>query len=219
MHIDRFSFTNGVVNIIEFDNEHQAQETVQSLNGQNFMGKELRISRLKDKPVSNSTSNSNATKRLGKLPRTFAVDEVSISEAVKPLLEGRRMMLSVETPGWGEPHSTFNHNRIAKEKIEQYLGQYGIEACSSLRPFHGDYASQPRMLCFLDFETTAGAEQAVQAVHDTEIDGRKVWLKPSQLAPWRAHQIGKWDKAALKELQAAGVAPLETHENKAVKGK
>ena len=97
------------------------------------------------------------------------------------------------------------------------MGDYGLEAISAFQPFHGDKQPDPRFLCFIDFKTKTGADQAVQALHDSEIEGRRVWLQNVVLAPWRAHQIGKVDPSVLAMLQEQGIAPMKTFENKKTK--
>jgi hypothetical protein len=93
------------------------------------------------------------------------------------------------------------------------MGDYGIEAVGGFQPFHGDKQPLPRFLCLIDFKTTSGADQAVQALHESEIEGRTVWLKNCVLAPWRAYQIGKVDPSVLAVLQEKKIAPMETFLN------
>jgi RNA recognition motif-containing protein len=210
MRLDRFTLKNSRRCFIELGSEQQAKMAVNELNNAQLLDEEIIVKPLKDDFVWGFVSEKSND--LGE-SRYFDQNTKTVSEAVKPLLESRRMMLSVQTPGWGEKHSTVGHNKIAWDIIERYLGEYGIEAVGDLQPFFGDMQLVPRMLCFVDFKTKAGADQAVQAIHDTEIEGRKVWLKESVLAPWRAHHIGKVDPSVLATLQEKGLAPMETFEN------
>jgi hypothetical protein len=120
-------------------------------------------------------------------------------------------MLQVQTPGWS------NKNKANREAINKHLGSFGIEAIGGTSSFYGDKKPEPRILCFLDFATKEGAEAAIKAIHGTEIEGVRVSLRLSRLAPWRAHQVGKFDMAALQKLQKAGLAPTETHPDKFIK--
>lgn len=86
-----------------------------------------------------------------------------------------------------------------------------------MAPFYGDLKKKPQFLCFIDFETKGGADQAAEAFDNKEIEGRKVRLQPCKLAPRRAHQIGKVDKALLIQLQEKGLASTEPYEDKFVK--
>lgn len=145
--------------------------------------------------------------------RYLPQDEESPALAVKPLLEGRRVMLSVQTPGWGDG-ATSTRIKSSREVMQNHLGRYGIEAISGISPFHGDKTPNPRLLCFLDFETKEGADAAIEAFHDKEIEGRKVWLQISKTAPWRANQMGKVQKEVLVALQEKGIVGQEVYEDK-----
>lgn len=135
------------------------------------------------------------------------------AEALKPLLEGRRFMLQVQTPGWPRRENE-SSNKAAERIVIEHMGPFGIESIGDFRPFLGDKKPQPRMLCMIDFATQEGAEKAVEAINDTIIEGRKTILRPSNMAPWRAHQVGKVSPDLLKQLQEKDLAPLETYEDK-----
>lgn len=212
--MDRFTFQNDTMCFVELGSEEQVTEAVQSLNDSAFQTKTIIAKPLrKDFIWGPASAQTDASSGL----RYFYDDGNNAHEAVKPLIEGRRMMLSVQTPGWGAQDIKVGpRNKVAEEIINQYFGKFGIEAIGGLRPFYGDKKENPRLLCFLDFKTRKGADQAVAAYHDTEIEGRRTWLKPSDPAPWRAHQIGKVDKALLAELQDKGLLPRETYEDKFV---
>jgi RNA recognition motif-containing protein len=214
LRLDRFTFQNDHRCFIEFASEEQAQKAIETLNGVEFMDNKLVVKPMREdfvwkRPVPEDGGGYDG--------RHFYDQGANASEALKPLLEGRRMLFSVQPPGWEEQDSSVRHNKFAKQVIDERFGKYGIEAISSLAPFFGDMKPHPRMLCFLDFTTKEGAQQAAEAIHETEIHGRKVWLKPSILAPWRAHQIGKVVPALLAELQEKGIASKSPYEDNFVK--
>lgn len=148
-------------------------------------------------------------------PRYFYDEGTGARDAVKPWLEERRMVLSVQTPGWGPQDGVVGtRNKEALKIIAKYFGKYDLECKGGLSPFYGDKQNNPRLLCFLDFKTKQGAQDAAREYDDKEIEGRKIWLRPSKPAPYRAHQIGKIDQIVLAELQSRGIAPQETYEDK-----
>jgi RNA recognition motif-containing protein len=209
LRLDRFSFQNDKRCFIEFASEEQAQKAIDTLHGAEFMDNKLVVLPLKEDFVWGDVRDQDS----GRNSRYFYDQDANASEALKPLLEGRRMLFSVQPPGWLDASSSVGHNKFAKQVIEENFGKYGVEAIGGLQPFHGDMKPQPRMLCFIDFTTKRGADQAVEAVHDTDIHGRRVWLQQSILAPWRAHQIGKVDQELLAQLQEQGLAPKTLYED------
>jgi RNA recognition motif-containing protein len=111
--LDRFTFKNGRQCFIELGSEQEAQKAIAELNNAALLGQVLIVKALKHDFVWGShkeTSEELITSRF------FDETTTSALEAVKPLLESRRMMLSVQTPGWGNEHSTVGHNRIALGK-------------------------------------------------------------------------------------------------------
>ncbi|KAH5180370.1 hypothetical protein HBH76_172940 [Parastagonospora nodorum] len=208
--LDRFTFQNDTRCFIELATEEQAQKAIEALNGIEFMHKSIVVAPMKDSFVWAKKPESSHDSYF------FDVNEVSPSEALKPLLEERRLMFSVQPPGWGPKIGGSGHNDIARHHMERHLGQFGITCFSKLAPFYGDLKQRPRMLCFIDFETKSGADQAVRAFDDKEMEGCKVRLQPCKLAPWRAHQVGKVDKALLSQLQEKGLASTEPYEDKFV---
>jgi hypothetical protein len=201
MRLDRFSLQNGATAWIELASEEEAEKAFKSLNAIEFMDSNLVVQPLKEDFVFGAAKD---LKDNGRKPVYLFDGPGAARDALKPLLEGRRLLLSVQTPGWGEHGNSRSHNVIALKNIEENLGEYGIECIGGLAPFFGDKKPLPRMLCHLDFTTKRGAEQALAAVHKTEIDGRLVWLQQSTLSPWKAHRIGKIDQALLAELQEKG---------------
>ncbi|KAF2833446.1 hypothetical protein CC86DRAFT_461812 [Ophiobolus disseminans] len=207
LRLDRFTFHNSSMCCIELASEEQAQRATGELDNIELLRRKIRVKPLREDFVWGSTAEQAHS-------RYFDEHEISPSEALRPLLEGRRMLFSVQPPGWGEPNSSVDHNKIAKQVLVDHLEKFGIETTGALQPFYGDLKQTPRMLCFLDFKTKGGADQAVQAIHETDIQGRKVWLQQAVLAPWRAWQIGRVDQAVLAELQEKGLASKEPYEDK-----
>jgi RNA recognition motif-containing protein len=209
MKIDRFTFHNDSRCYIELASEEEARKAIELLHDTEFMHRTIRVTPVKEDFV----WGTEGKREDGRRSRFLIANARGPSEALKPLFEGRRMMFSVQPPGWTAEDSSISLNKFGASVIEEHLGKYGIEAIGSLQPFFGDKGSHPRMLCLMDFTTKSGADQAVQAVHETDIKGRKVWLRPSVQAPWRAHQVGKVDAGLLAELQAKGLASTEPYED------
>lgn len=212
LKFDRFTFQNDTLCFVELGSEQQASEAIQKLTGVELLNKELAAKPLKQDFV---WSNVSGYQPLVGRSRYFEDEGTGARDAVKPILEGRRYLLSVETPGWGAGNKSLRGgNETAMKVIEKYIGPYGIECVGALSPFYGDKKENPRLLTFLDFKTKEGATDAAKALHETEIEGRLTWLKVSELSPWRAYQIGKLDKTLLAELQEQGVAPQEVYQDK-----
>ena len=138
---------------------------------------------------------------------------------MRPLLERRRIVLSVETPGWSTNKRFAVAVQNAETIIERQFGKYGIESVSGMSRFDRGKTHEPSFLCLIDFRTKEGAEKAVNNHHDTQIEGRLTWLRPAQPSAWRIHQIQKVvGPEALKALQESGVVPedQEVYEDKFV---
>jgi RNA recognition motif-containing protein len=213
VRLDRFTLQNDARCFVELASEEQAQKAIKVLNETEFMHGKILAMPLKEDFVWGAVHEKDSTRS----SRYFYENQMSPAEALKPLIEGRRRLLSVQTPGWLSEYSSVGHNEHALKVIEEHFGKYGIEAISSLQPFYGDKKLKPRMLCSLDFTSKSGADQATEALHDTSIQDRKIWLQPTKMSPWRAHQVGKIDQALLAELQEKGLASEETYEDNFVK--
>lgn len=200
--LDRFTFHTCGNCFIELASEEQARKAIQEFNDTEFLHQQIYTKPLKKDFIWGRTSD----KLPGVKSRAFFEHELDTAEPLKPLMEERRLMLQVQTPGWGK-------SAIAEQIIHDTFDKYGIQTISGLQPFNSETQTKPRMLCFIDFKTKAGADQAVQEVHDTEVKGRKVALLHSVLAPWRAHRIGKVAPDLLVALQEKGIAPKETYED------
>lgn len=209
--MDRFTFHNNGLCFVELSSEEEAQKALKVLHETKSEKSEWKAAPVKKDFVWGSYPGTNKT---GEGVSRFFVDEgTNASEALRPLIEGRRKLFAVQPPGWGPEQSSAGHNKKARQVVQDHFGKYGIETISKMEPFFGDKLSHPRMLCFIDFTTKDGADQAAEN-HDPEIEGRKVWLSPVVMAPWRAHQVGKVDAALLAELQEKGLASKETYEDK-----
>jgi RNA recognition motif-containing protein len=146
--------------------------------------------------------------------RFFLNEGNNAEEALKPLAEGRRMALSVQTPGWSPGAKIGEATENALKIIEQNFAKYGVESISNISVFYGDKKTNPRLLCFIDFKTKEGTEQAAKDKHDTEINSRLVWLKPSIPAGWRVHQFWKSAPRVVEQLQEKGVLTKEMDADK-----
>ncbi|OAL47100.1 hypothetical protein IQ07DRAFT_589976 [Pyrenochaeta sp. DS3sAY3a] len=210
IRLDKFTFHNDTMCFVELGSEQQAADAVESLNNSQFQASTIIAKILKPDFVWGPLT----ARQTGAASRYFFDEGNGAEEAVRPLLEGRRKMLSVQTPGWGDPKGTVSEaNATAIEIIHNTFDKYGLECVGSLRPFYGDKKSKPRMLCHLDFKTIEGAEKAVRDLDDTEIAHRRTWVKNSEPSAWRAHQIGKVNPALLTQLQEAKIAPEETYDD------
>jgi RNA recognition motif-containing protein len=206
MRVDRFTFQNDTMCYVELGSEAEAIKVTEEFKSYGEQFNKSVVQPLKADFVWGESFN-RTTRPYGS--RYFHDEGTAASAAIRPLIEHRRTMLSVQTPGWspGERVSTSIQNAL--QIIERYFGKYGIERLSDLSPFYGDRKKNPRMLCFIDFKTKEGAENAMKDHHNTEIEGRLTWLKLSTPAPWRSDQIGKVAPEALKELQESGVVPKD----------
>lgn len=187
--------------VVELKEEQQVNQATAKLGGITILGQECGIRPVKSDFVWTPDP---------KFGRQVSNDEAGMHAAIQPLLEGRRLHVAVKTPGWGDMKTPLEARRQTDYSVIRHtLKPFGIESFGGIGINWGDLAARPRFLCFVDFETKEGAEQAIQAVHDTEVRGRLVWLTVPALPPWRAHQIGKWSPAQLALLQEKGIAPRE----------
>lgn len=195
---------------VELGSEQQAADAVESLNDSQFQTSTI-IARILKPDFRWGPLTGRQTEAAS---RYFFDEGNGAEEAAKPLLEGRRKMLSVQTPGWGDPKQTVSESHAtAIGIIHRTFDKYGLECVGGLRPFYGDKKSKPRMLCHLDFKTAEGADKAVRDLDDTEIEHRRTWIRNSEPSAWRAHQIGKVNPALLSRLQEEKIAPEETYED------
>jgi RNA recognition motif-containing protein len=214
LRLDRFTFKNDTKCFIQLANDHQAQEAIQRLNNAKLHGKPISV-----KPLGAGFQWSRPD-RAGKDRETsrsffqFNEEGNEVAEALKPLLEGRRCILRVQPPGWGSKQGTMSKNKAARQVVNKYMGQFGIEVVGGMSAFFGDKRDEPRLLCIIDFATKEGAEAAIKAINNTVIEDRRTLLEVSKMAPWRAHQVGLVDQKLLKQLQEADLASQKTYPDK-----
>ena len=217
MRLDRYSFQNDTRCFAELGSEAEAAKIIAELNDAEIQRKKLIVRPLKDDFVWGPVQD----KRDHKYGTRYFFDEgpAAALEAVRPLLEGRRLMVRVQTPGWTSNASIARQKQNALRILEEQFAKHGtIERLSDFAPFYGDKKKEPRILCFIDFATKEGADKAIENIHDTQIEGRLTWLMRSETNQYRSHQIGKVAPEALKQLQERGVAPKDEdlHEDKFV---
>ena len=212
MRIDRFTFHNDTMCFVELGSEEEAAKAVERLNGTELQGKKIVVKPLKADfqwgPEGERSSLPWGT-------HLFYDEADGANEALKPLAEGRRFMLRVATPGW-TTDSVSNQKKNAIRIIQQTFDKYGVEKISQIHPFYGDIKFNPRLLCFMDFKTKEGADEAVRQHHDTDIEGRKTWLTPCIPSPYRTHHIAKVAPKLATDLQEQGILPEKSREDRFV---
>ncbi|KAF9693674.1 hypothetical protein EKO04_008418 [Ascochyta lentis] len=197
LRVDRFTFFSDSSCFIELRSEEQAQKAMQTLNGQQLHGTSLVV-----RPIKESFYWDQGFK---KDARFFFHDERTPSQAIQPLLEGRRYALQVENPGWmSQEGSGKSANTTRREIIEKYFKPFGVEVIGALNPIWRHQKKDHSFLAHIDFASKEGAEQAVEALNDTEIEGKRVYLQLSTVNPSRAKQIGAVDQGVLAQLQESG---------------
>lgn len=210
MRMDRFTFYNDTQCFIELGSPEEARKAVDQFNGFKIHERKLIAAPLKDDfrwgPVQGTNQPFGS--------RYFYSEGNAVQEALRPLIEGRRTLLSVKTPGWSPKTGVREAKEAAHNIIAENFGHYGIESISDISPFYGDMKSKPRMLCFIDFKTKEGADQAMKEKDETEINDRLVWLKPTDPSPWRNSQYSKYAPQLIEELQEKGVLKKEMYDDK-----
>ncbi|KAF3033777.1 hypothetical protein E8E11_001666 [Didymella keratinophila] len=200
--IDRFTFQNSTSVFVQLRSEEQVQKAVKALDGLK-MGKgprPLRVSPLAD------TFTWQIENRMKQ--RFFLHDATAASEAIQPLLEGRRYTIFVENPGW-----TFNRvpdksiNTRRQQILDEALEPFNVEALGGINPvWKTDRRAGMTFVAFVDFATKEDAQRAVDVLNNSIVEGKRMELRPStSVNPQRAKQIGKVDKGVLAQLQEAGL--------------
>ncbi|KAI4950471.1 hypothetical protein J4E91_004354 [Alternaria rosae] len=217
MRLDRFTFQNDTMCFVELGSGAEAAKVISELQDVEIQRKNLKVKPLKDDFVWGPVQE----KRDQPYPTRYFFDEGTAAalEAVRPLLEGRRLMVRVQTPGWTPNAGISKQKQNAQRILDEYFAKHGtIERISDFSPFYGDKKAEPRLVCFIDFATKEGADKAIENIHNKEIEGHLTWLTRSETNQWRSHQIGKVAPEALKQLQESGVAPKdeELYEDKFV---
>lgn len=143
--------------------------------------------------------------------RFFLYGETAASEAIRPLLEGRRYTFHVEKPGWifnKVADKTMNDQR--QEVLDRALEPFNVEARGDMNKIFIHKGASMWFLTCVDFATKEDAQRAVDALHNSVIQGKRVELRPfSVFTAKRVEQIGKVDKGVLAQLQEAGLLKTE----------
>ncbi|XP_014560857.1 hypothetical protein COCVIDRAFT_88443 [Bipolaris victoriae FI3] len=213
MRVDRFTFHNDTMCFVELGSPEEAQRAVKKLNQAKLQNKSIVVKPLKDDFY---WGHQETTKHSPYGSRFFNDEGDAAQEALRPLAEGRRMVLSVKTPGWSPKSRITEARQNAIKIIEENFGKYGVERVSDMSVFFGDKKENPRLLGWIDFKTKEGAEQAAVEKHNTEINGRLVWLQASNPSKWRVQQYSKSAPQLVQELQEKGTVSKEMYEDKFV---
>jgi RNA recognition motif-containing protein len=209
MRLDRFTFHNDTMCFVELGSKEEAAKAVERLNGTELQGKKIVVQPLKAEFQWGPQGERNSSPWGNHL---FYDEGDGASKALRPLAEGRRFMLRVATPGWTADNVS-NQKKDAIRIIQQTFDKYGVEKVSQIHPFYGDKKKNPRLLCFMDFKTKEGADEAVRNHHDTDIEGRKTWLTPCSPTSYRAHHMAKVAPQLAIDLQEQGILTKETRED------
>lgn len=205
MEIDRFRFEAKPYASVELADEQQAQKAIKILNGNETLGNTIYLRAMNPHDPWDQYRPARA------YPYHVREDEAGIKSAVSPFIEGRRVRFAAKLPAWGaENNLPVARRHAALEVLGRTYRQFGIESISKLAPQYGQSTFHPKFLCHIDFATKDGAEEAIRATHNTEIEGVLVYLKHSEIDPAKAYQIGRINKTVLKELQEKGLAPQDS---------
>lgn len=204
MPMDRFSMTNCSICFVELASKEQVQEATIKLHNK----------QVGDKVLSVQTINPTFTwdHQTQKYSRFFREDGDETRQAIRPLLEGRRGAIFAQGSGWNSPDDKAGVRKHKAMKIvERVFEKYGVEAIGPVTAVPLRQSDKrPILLCFLDFETQQGIQEAMRDVRNTVVEGVKMTVELCQLSPFRAGQLGHVSADGLKELQEKGLAPKET---------
>jgi len=212
MQVDRFTFQNNTIVFVELASKEEAGRIVEQWGNGTSQSEGLRVRAIKDDFHWGETDMGNQTTPFRS--RYIIAQGSAPRDVLRALEESRRMMLSVQTPGWS-PNTAVS---VAKEEALRIIGRlfskYRLEGISDISPFYGDRQQRPRMLCVVDFETKEDADNAAREIDDTEVEGRLTWLRPYEASAWRTHQYAKFEPEYVAELQEKGVLTKETYDDK-----
>ncbi|KAH7094377.1 hypothetical protein FB567DRAFT_585754 [Paraphoma chrysanthemicola] len=195
MRLDRFSFENDRRCFVELATEEQAKRALEHLNKTLFMEQEMLITPMKEAFIWGPEREAHSILAT----RYFYPDILSPKAALAPLIEGRRIQLRVQPPGWKSSNGSDTLRKASARVIEENFANFGIEAVSKLKPFPGR-SEAAKFLCLIDFATKSGADEAIDRFNDSEIEGRKVQLRRVAVSAVFARQIGKIDPSLLAML-------------------
>lgn len=211
MNIDRFRFQGDTFASVELANEEQVQKAMDQLNGNKSLGHEVFL-----RPLNPEFDWNISPAGKHKYPFFVREDKSGIRQAVMPIIEGRRVRISVKYPAWGNKGDSPAKRRDTDLKVlERTFDTFGIQSISRLAPQFGDKTFNPKFFCHIDFNTKQGAVEAIQTMHNKEVEGVLIWARLSEVDEAKAYQIGRLDKSLLAELQEKGLAPAdsEIHED------
>ncbi|KAF1358790.1 hypothetical protein EJ07DRAFT_123045, partial [Lizonia empirigonia] len=198
LRVDRFTFFSDSSCFIELGSAEQRTKAIKALNGKTLQGTSVVVRPVKD--------DFHWDQGFRKDCAYFFLDKQTTSQAIQPLLQGRRYALQVENPGWlSQEGSGKSHNITRREIIQKHIGPFGIEVVGSLNPVWRIQKKDKTFLAHIDFESKEGAEKAVEALDGTEIEGKRVYLLPCTVNSTRAKQIGDVDQGVLAQLQESGL--------------
>jgi hypothetical protein len=211
MNMDRFRFEGDTYASVELTDEQQVQKAIQELSGNESIGNKVYLRALN--PEFDWDNFHTAVRKYSYFVRA---DESGTKQATQPLIEGRRVRISTKSPAWGSKGDSPAQRREAGMKVlERTFDRFGIESISKITPQFGERTFHPKFFCHIDFTTKQGADEAIGAMNDVEVEGVLVWAKPSEVDAVKAFHIGRMNKGLLAELQEKGLAPLdsEIHED------
>ncbi|CAA9964269.1 hypothetical protein PTMSG1_07628 [Pyrenophora teres f. maculata] len=216
MQIDRFTFRNNTLAFAELGSEEEAKRFVQQWSNGTPSHKQIRVQHIKPDFTWARPDQETRRRFPNSKPRYIFAQGNAPHDILRVLEEGRRRMLSVKTPGWFPDTPISEAREKSLDIMERLLSKHGVEAIGGLSPFYGDMQETPRLLCFIDFETKEGAENASREIDDTVVEGKLTWLRPAVPSGWRVDQYAKYDPEYVAELQEKGVLSKETYEDKFV---
>lgn len=208
--MDRFRFRGSPFAQVQLANQKQAEKAIEVLQATDALGPRIFLRGMRPdydwKHPEHITGASYVDR-----------DEAGARSAIQPLIDGRRVRISVQAPAWGAKKDTPKQNAVKSIAVlQRVFNEFGVEAISTPAPQFGNKTFHPKFYCHMDFTTREGAEAAMKAVHDTEVDGKRIWAVPSEVDAAKAYQIGRISKALLKELQENGLAPPDSDINEKV---
>ncbi|KAH8730315.1 hypothetical protein GQ44DRAFT_768702 [Phaeosphaeriaceae sp. PMI808] len=196
LQLNRYNLMNRGHCYIELASEEQAKRAIETLQYKEFIGRPLSVQMING-TFSWVTLNSD-----GYLTE-------NASEAVKPLIEARRVTVHGQVPFWKNNDDNTPYWKVAPVIIQEHMGKFGIERISRVSRFEKRGQGNLRILATVDFTTKKGADEAVEALHNSKINDRKVQLVITEIAAWAAHQLAKIDPETLATLQEKGLASKE----------
>lgn len=202
MSLDIFRLKNTSYAIAELASEEEVPKAVNALHDKQLHERKLIVQGVKP---DFSWSQTSAKRKL-----VVSTENMDLSQAVKPLLEGRRIIFKVEHPGWAPDNQKISVRlQQNMDKAFSLLSNYGVECTSRPQVIWQGHPNEAKYFCTVDFETKAGAEEAIRALDNAKIDGKLVRLLLSEPSLERERLLAKLDPKALAQLQKAGIKARE----------